>query len=97
MGLLFPKEQVPASIPPYPPPPREAGTTFNGNRGVSVRRNKSPARICCCKFTTADQDSGDNVAIEGSLSARSYGEDSVGLSVIALKGVEGAPAIMSFR
>ena len=96
MGSLFPKEQVPASNPPYPP--REAGTTLMPIVAFPCVRTKHQRKFCGLlqvQHWAAGQ--WDDLAIERSLSVTYYGEEGVGLSVIALKGIEGAPAIMSFR
>jgi hypothetical protein len=64
VGSLFPKEQVPASIPPTP---REAGTTLTPIVAFPcVRKNFRREYSGCCKFDTAQRASADGFAIERS-------------------------------
>ena len=95
VGSLFPKEQVPASIPPTP---REAGTTLTAIVAfpcVGTNHRRKFCGLLQVQHWAAGQ--WDDLAIERSLSVTYYGEEGVGLSVIALKGIEGEPLIISFR
>ena len=95
-GIALPQRAGPGLQSPVPP--REAGTTLMPIVAFPCVRTKHQRKFCGLlqvQHWAAGQ--WDDLAIERSLSVTYYGEEGVGLSVIALKGIEGEPLIISFR